>query len=75
LVAKGATVNVANLTGFTPLHHAAENGSLEAAQALLQAGADPGLLSGAGETAADVARRRNHPEVAAAIDAARKPHQ
>jgi hypothetical protein len=27
LVARGATVNVANRTGFTPLHHAAENGS------------------------------------------------
>jgi ankyrin repeat protein len=70
LVANGATVNLANITGFTPLHHAAENGSLEAAQALLKAGADPTWPNNAGETPAEVARKRMHPEVAAAIEAA-----
>jgi ankyrin repeat protein len=69
LVAKGATVNLANRTGFTPLHHAAENGSLEAAQALLHSGADPTRPNNMGETPAEVARRRMHPDVAAAIEA------
>ena len=69
LVANGATVNLANITGFTPLHHAAENGSLEAAQALLQAGADPTWPNNAGETPAQVARRRMHLDVAIAIEA------
>lgn len=31
LAARGAPVNATNLTGFTPLHHAAESGSMEAA--------------------------------------------
>ncbi len=70
LVANGATVNLANITGFTPLHHAAENGSLEAAEALLKAGADPTWPNSAGETPAEVARKRMHPEVAAVIEAA-----
>ena len=39
LLKLGAEIDAANTTGFTPLHHAAENGSLEAARALLQAGA------------------------------------
>jgi len=70
LVAHGATVNLDNLTGFTPLHHAAENGSLNAARALLEAGADRAWPNARGELPADVARRQNHPEVAALIDAA-----
>jgi ankyrin repeat protein len=70
LVARGATVNSTNLTGFTPLHHAAESGSLEAAVALLAAGADPGRLTGDGETPSDVARRRGFPTIADSLDAA-----
>jgi ankyrin repeat protein len=69
LIAKGATVNLDNLTGFTPLHHAAENGSLEAAEALLDAGADPAWPNNLGETPAQVARRRMHLDVALAIEA------
>jgi ankyrin repeat protein len=69
LIAKGATVNLDNLTGFTPLHHAAENGSLEAAEALLDAGADPTWPNNLGETPAQVARRRMHLDVALAIEA------
>lgn len=70
LVAHGATVNAWNRTGFTPLHHAAENGSLEAALALLKAGADPTSFNKAGVTPSEVARQRGHPEVATAIDSA-----
>jgi ankyrin repeat protein len=70
LVARGATVNSTNLTGFTPLHHAAESGSMEAAVALLTAGADPSRLTGDGETPSDVARRRGFPAIADSLDAA-----
>jgi len=69
LIAKGATVNLDNRTGFTPLHHAAENGSLEAAEVLLDAGADPTWPNNMGETPAQVARKRMHPEVASVIEA------
>jgi ankyrin repeat protein len=69
LIARGATVNLDNRTGFTPLHHAAENGSLEAAEALLDAGADPTWPNNMGETPAQVARKRSHLDVAQAIEA------
>lgn len=70
LAARGAPVNATNLTGFTPLHHAAESGSMEAALALLAVGADPGRLTGDGELAADVARRKGFAAIADSIDAA-----
>jgi ankyrin repeat protein len=70
LVSRGATVNLANLTGFTPLHHAAERGSAAAARVLLEAGADPVWPTNAGETPAQVAVRTDHPEVAAIIEEA-----
>lgn len=40
LIAQGADLNATNRSGFTPLHHAVENNAVEAAQLLLQAGAD-----------------------------------
>lgn len=49
--------------GATALMAAAEAGSLECVDLLLQAGADPGLRSG-GATAADFARTHGHTEVA-----------
>ena len=70
LVAHGAKVNLANRTGFTPLHHAAENGSADAAAALLTAGADPALVNAGSQTPADVAREREQPAIAAKIDSA-----
>ncbi|MFL5381430.1 MAG: ankyrin repeat domain-containing protein [Longimicrobiaceae bacterium] len=75
LLRHGASIDMANRTGFTPLHHAAEAGSLEAVEALLAAGADAARLNAAGMSAADVARGREHPDVAAKIDAARRPAQ
>jgi hypothetical protein len=48
---------------------------LEAAGVLLAAGADATRLNAAGMSAADVARAREHPHVAAKIDAARRPAQ
>jgi ankyrin repeat protein len=71
LVRRGATVNAENLTGFTPLHHAAENGSYDAASALLRLGADPIAVNGVGERPADVARTRGHERIALLIEAAK----
>ena len=70
LVARGATIDAANHTGFTPLHHAAENGSAAAATALLEAGADPAMPNGQGLLPADVARERAHFEIALELTAA-----
>lgn len=68
LVARGATVNMANRTGFTPLHHAAEHGSLDAARVLLELGADRTWPNGMGQRPVDVARERGHPQVTALLD-------
>jgi len=75
LLRRGASIDMANRTGFTALHHAAEAGSLQAAEALLAAGADATRLNAAGQSAADVAQGRDHPDVAAKIYAARRPAQ
>lgn len=68
LVSRGAQVNVANRTGFTPLHHAAEHGSLDAVRELLRLGADRTLPNETGQRPIDVARERGHPSVAALLD-------
>jgi CubicO group peptidase (beta-lactamase class C family) len=68
LLSRGASINAANKTGFTALHHAAESGAAEAAEALLAAGADTSLVNTAGERPAEVARRKGHPALAAAIE-------
>jgi ankyrin repeat protein len=68
LVAHGAGVNLANWTGFTPLHHAAENGALEAARVLLALGADRSRRNETGQRPVDVALDRGHPDVAAVLD-------
>lgn len=75
LLRRGASIDMTNRTGFTPLHHAAEAGSLQAAEALLAAGADATRVNAAGQSAADVARERGHADIAAKIDAARRPAQ
>jgi uncharacterized protein len=74
LVAHGATIDAANLTGFTPLHHAAEAGSVDAAKVLLELGAKKTLLNANGEVAQDVATRAGHLDVATAIASGGKPN-
>jgi D-alanyl-D-alanine carboxypeptidase len=69
LLKHGANIDAENATGFTALQHAAESGSLGAADALLAAGADANHRNAAGSRAADIARSQGHPEVAARIDA------
>jgi CubicO group peptidase (beta-lactamase class C family) len=68
LLSHGARIDAQNLTGFTALHHAAESGSVESARALLAAGADTSLRTQAGETAADVARRKGHAAIVQLIE-------
>jgi ankyrin repeat protein len=67
LLRHGATLEARNLTGFTPLHHAAEVGSARAARALLDAGADPAAANAAGNRPADTARQNGHIGVALLI--------
>ncbi len=71
LLEHGAKIDAENLSGFTALHHAAETGSLKAAEVLLSAGANPIHANRAGERPADTARRHGHTDVAARIDAAK----
>ncbi|MEO5798488.1 MAG: ankyrin repeat domain-containing protein [Gemmatimonadales bacterium] len=68
LVARGAHINLGNVTGFTPLHHAAENGSLDAARVLLALGADRKQPNAEGLTPVDVARAREQLAVAVLLD-------
>lgn len=68
LLAHGAAIDAANKTGFTSLHHAAESGSAQCVAVLLAAGANRSLSNKDGERAADVARRKGHGDLAAAIE-------
>lgn len=70
LLARGAGIQLPNLTGFTPLHHAAEVGASDAAMALLAAGADPTWPNDAGQTPAEVASANGHADLANALSAA-----
>ena len=70
LLTRGAGIQLPNLTGFTPLHHAAEAGASDAAMALLAAGADPTWPNDAGRTPAEVATANGHGELAGALSAA-----
>jgi ankyrin repeat protein len=72
LLEAGATLDTANLTGFTALHHAAEAGALEAARALLVAGADARRTINAGYTPSKIARENGFEAVAALLEAAER---
>ena len=68
LLSLGAKLEAENLTGYSALHHAAESGSLEAAVALLAAGADPGHANGEGRIPSWTARTRGNPEIGELIE-------
>jgi class 3 adenylate cyclase len=64
LLDAGANINEANRTGFTPLHHAGEAGSKEAATLLITNGANLTLRNKYGQTPEQVATAKHNPEVA-----------
>jgi ankyrin repeat protein len=56
LIKRGIDVNKMNKYGFTPLHVAVMNESLEMVNLLLDAGADPWLLTKQGQSCLDLAK-------------------
>ena len=64
LLDAGANINSANGTGFTPLHHAGEAGSKEAATLLITNGANLTLRNRYGQTPQQTAAASHNPEVA-----------
>ena len=69
LLARGASINLPNNTGFTPAHHAVEAGAVEALTVLLSAGADLSIAA-RGVTPLQTARRLNHPRILALLQGA-----
>jgi len=67
----GKTPNAADYLGETALHYATAAGLDKAVQSLLALGADVNLLNAAGETPADVAKRRGHTALAQFLNGAR----
>jgi ankyrin repeat protein len=69
-VQQGADVNVRNRYGETPLYYAAAVGEKEAAQVLLELGADPDVKNNFiwADTPVDLAYRRGNSEVGNLIE-------
>ena len=70
LIHGGADIGAAQRHGYTPLMGAAQNGMAATVDLLLAQGADPKAYNDDILTAADLADRADHPEVAATIRAA-----
>jgi ankyrin repeat protein len=60
----GSQTSLANRSGFTPLHHAGEAGSKEAATPLIAKGANLTLRNMRDQTAEQTATASDHPDVA-----------
>lgn len=69
LLARGANINLANNTGFTPVHHAIEAGAADALAVLLGAGADLSIAA-RGVTPLATARRLNNATILALLQGA-----
>jgi len=72
LIARGASLNLTNITGFTPVHHAAEAGAVDALKILIAAGADLTIPNAQGNLPIDTARAQNHVEAIQILEAAGK---
>ena len=75
LLARGASLNLANRTGFTPVHHAVEGGAIDALKILIEAGADLTAVTTSGLTPLAMAQRRGPPAAVKLLEEAgsRKP--
>ena len=65
-------MNLVNLTGFTPVHHAAEAGAIDALRILIAAGADLTIPNASGNLPIDTARERGHVAAVEVLNAPRK---
>jgi hypothetical protein len=70
LLARGASINLANRTGFTPVLHAVEGGANEVLAVLIEAGADITIASAGGLTPLEMARRRENQAAVKLLEAA-----
>ena len=73
LIARGASLNLANNTGFTPAHHAVEGNALDALTILVAAGADVSLANNAGARPLDLARSRSNQAMIKLLESATAP--
>lgn len=74
LLQRGADPNLQNKDNYrTPLHYAAEGGHAEAVAVLLDGGADPFIQDKDGQTALDLARKRNRADVIALLTPTSEP--
>ncbi len=71
LLENGANINGTNITGFTPIHHAAENNSKRSASVLLEAGADADAPNRRGKTPLDTARGKGYEDIVRLLENAR----
>ena len=60
----GAKVNVAQMSGVTPLHSAAQNGNIELLIVLLEAGALVNVRMEGGKTPATLAAEKGYHDIA-----------
>jgi ankyrin repeat protein len=68
LAGKGANINAGDNEGWTLLHHRAALGQEEWVKLLISLGADTNAKTSGGETAADLARRNRHGDVAELLE-------
>ena len=72
LLARGASLNLTNISGFTPVHHAAEAGAVDALNILIAAGADLTIPNAQGRLPIDTARALEHVDAIRILEAAGK---
>jgi len=70
LLDAGADINATNLSGFTPLHHAAEGEAIEAIKLLIEKGASLDLKTKQGRTVLEIAAMSNNQQVIDLVQAA-----
>jgi ankyrin repeat protein len=74
LIAAGANLNTMSNDGYTALHKAAESGSCEIAQLLLDRGADASLANSEGNTPLKLAIKNKQDEVTKLLTPASNSH-